>query len=136
MSSKKMISKWYVVAGVLLLTYGAGYMQGKGNKEIQIKEVVRAVVDEDVREKEITLPDGSVVVYREIKRRSETNISRETITNPKRQWGITILGPLTSHVKKGATWTIAVDKRILPDLFAGVYARFDGELGFSLRYEF
>ncbi len=134
----------YVIYGALL-AFCVGFLTARETiepevrteyREVKVKEVV-TIVEEKKREER--RPDGTVVIETETRtdKRSETQRqtdAKESVTPSQPDWSIGAYTDTKNIV-------LTIERRILGDLWAGVYARTqvspeDLEVGVGLSYSF
>lgn len=133
----------------ILFALGIGYGVGRHLQPAEIKTEIKEVekivekIKKDIVivEREVRQPDGTVIVDRETRDRSEEAIRRdtrreeETEINNKAQWKANI------HVKSSISnlvpqYGASVERRILGPVWVGVGAYQDGTANVSVGWEF
>ena len=130
------INKWYLIALAATILYAGGYFMGKGDKEVVVKERIKYVTKENVRERIIKKPDGTEIVERETRR--EESLDRENSKTSKpviRKWRAAM------HASRAADdlnekYRLAITRRLLPNLYFGGYVTDQGYLGLALTFDF
>jgi hypothetical protein len=116
----------------LVCTFAVGYLYGRGNPTERIVYKEKTSEDTSKRTKKTKLPDGTIIVEKIVETHSESDKTVEQ--NNRRDWSV---GLYSNQLFIAGT----VDRRILGNLFFGVYGRTDlpfgrPEAGIGLRLEF
>jgi hypothetical protein len=118
----------YIIFSVGAFKYGE-YL---GGKNVQVKEVVKVQERVRTRTKVIEHPDGTKITTIDEKKDTDSVSLKET--KPSLNiWsvGISYAPPLGQR----EVYTLSVDRRILGDIWLGVYGRTDREFGVRARYD-
>lgn len=113
--------------------FAGGYYMGGGNKpEIEKIEVEKVKYRERVVTEIMERPDGTKTT-RITKNVKKVDKKKSTLKlNPPKDWHISLSGPPTPNPRI----TLQIERRVLGELFLGVYGRTDGEVGVSLGWSF
>lgn len=131
------INKYYVYALVAAVIYAGGYYQGTGDKEVVVKEKIKYVVDENIKEVITERPDGTKVTERETVRREQGESDKTSVTKPvSDKWRVAVMGSFEADKEADSVYTLSVQRRLLPNLYAGFYGRTDEEVGISIGFSF
>lgn len=78
-------------------------------------------------------PDGKKVTVIETEKNEQKEGSSIKSSDPKPDWGVGVKYELFSSTP---VWTVDVNRRILLNVYGGVYGRSDGAIGVGLLYTF
>lgn len=86
-------------------------------------------------ERIVEMPGGERIITRTIKVQS-TRSSSQTRIISKKDWIVGLSAAYVGEKGRSPILTLAVDRRIVLDVYLGLYARSDGEVGMGLKYSF
>lgn len=122
---------------VLALAIGlGGYHLGQSTAQVKTEIVTKVQERERVRTIIEERPDGSktTTIDRVVKKDATQNVI-QTKPIPKK-WLISASRSLYGEQGVNPTWGTSIQRRIILDLYMGVYARTDKEIGVILTYQF
>jgi len=128
--------KYYMIVAIVALI--AGYTLKQPEVKIETKTVTQFQERENVRTIIKERPDGTketVIIAKRDTLVKQKRSQIETRAIPKK-WlvGASVGSSLDALPKP--TYTISLQYKVLPGLFAGLYGRTDGEIGLGLSYSF
>lgn len=138
-----MKNKIIILSIVSLLSFLAGEWLGSKmvsrEKEIQIVEVEKVVMRENVRTVITEQPNGTKTTIIEkvidtIKNTQTNYREKESVNKPK--WSVWASGGVHIDQFNVPVYSFGIDKNLIWDLSVGLYGRTDSEFGLTLRYTF
>ena len=104
-------------------------------KQIEIIEVEKILQRERTVTRIVERPDGTKETVIDNRVETETDRSSTNKVTKQSDWAVSVMYA-PAVFKQEQEYGLAVTRRVLGNLFAGVYGRSDSEFGLSLRYEF
>lgn len=134
-----MQKKTIISLSVILILVSSALTYFFGPKKVEYKEKIKLV---EVVKTEVRLvtrkekrPDGTTIettIQEQIKEDIKTKDKEvaKKVTPIKRDWFV------TASISTDKDYTISVQRRIVFDIYAGIYARSDKEIGLAVSYSF
>lgn len=117
---------------VLLLAFMFGLGRYTAPAKIEEKQIVTKETEYITRE--IVKPDGTVV-KETIKKDTATKENQTVVDNKKAGFKVSLI-PQYSFDTKKTTYGATVEKRIMGNIFVGIYADTDKKIGATISMEF
>jgi hypothetical protein len=128
-----------LISLALILGLGFGFYAGKKDNETEYtkKEQNREKEETKIVEKIIERPGKEKIIYRTIRERTDKRTKKQTeIVTKSPDWLVGVSADSDAILGRGGSYTISLDRKVLGDLYMGVYGSTDNQVGLSLRYSF
>jgi len=125
--------KRYVLPVLCVCSFAIGYKVADMNQEVVTKVKIQKHIV--IQERIVKTPGGKEIITRTIRDDSRMD-SIQISKNVKQNWIVGVSAGPDRLDFSDPTWTLSIDRRVLSDLYIGVYGRSDGEVGVSIKYTF
>ena len=137
---KKIIIFSIISALSFLLGQHVGNKVAESQEKIHQEEIAKLKESVRIETRIIVKKDGTqetVIIEEREKEETNSNVLKsEKKISFKKQWSVGLSAGGSGLFRGDPIYTLSVDRRVLGELFVGLYGRSDKELGLNLKYQF